>query len=599
MIEPNSFSHIDPFTVYDKIPLVSTATNLYCLYIKASIALGVTPSNLDHRDITYYKEKNVFRCLVLLIPGLGNLAVYLYDHYNKRLPSQGKEKHESPFQAPAVPTNGAMSSKTPETLTVSEPFITVAKDVKISAWSQDQKEAASRLSCQPWFLKDAIPGNVQPLTQEMLLGAHHQALIDEQAFADLLNDQKTFEIAYDPHLLPPEYRAKISHLMTDTLVSTYNADRNVMRPNGSRVSFRGNCQTNPGNQTLDAYDKQLLTDEERVLKRASIITSAYVTNTARGGMDALERTPHTRTFKVLYMHTSGIQFGKFGCSVYKSQFDPLHHDTNELDVSLFVIKPGAKANPTPIIDYFGGQGIPAYDGIKKDQCNALGDGNFDKDYATFFGGYIFNRKAYRESMSRYLNDLVLPTITQRTKQQPFYLKATLFGGEDFSQMIHPETKIIAYLQAELRRAMLRGYINALETDKIPKDSVIEFPYYGEIDSIAKTLIALASQKGVKIVWSPEGDICDYTQQKTVELDTNSNRKTGTTVDPQEFEKKRCLVVLGAGNDMAWAGNESESWVIDPMFANNSNLRLVMNWWANPTVFEQINQISQIAVSPQT
>lgn len=115
---------------------------------------------------------------------------------------------------------------------------------------------------------------------------------------------------------------------------------------------------------------------------------------------------------------------------------------------------------------------------------------------------------------------------------------------------------------------------------MPAGSVIEFPRYGSLDSLPKTLVAelrhYAKQRGVSIVWSEKGDMHDFGKQKDLD---------GNVVDPEFFEQNEALVILNAADVNSWTGDEKSSASVDSINANNSNMRLVMNWWANPHVLK--------------
>lgn len=88
------------FSRYDRIPVVSTITSLYCFYVKLRIVLNTPPSSLSKRNISYYKNKSILRCLVLLLPVIGNLAIYIYD---KRILKQTDSDLNSDAEADFVP----------------------------------------------------------------------------------------------------------------------------------------------------------------------------------------------------------------------------------------------------------------------------------------------------------------------------------------------------------------------------------------------------------------------------------------------------------------------------------------------------------------
>jgi hypothetical protein len=84
----NSSIEVDRY--YDGIPFVSTLTNLYIIFQKCVLipVAEAKTSCLDNHYFTYLEEKSLLRCIVLLLPILGNLIVYLYDC---QYPDDGQE----------------------------------------------------------------------------------------------------------------------------------------------------------------------------------------------------------------------------------------------------------------------------------------------------------------------------------------------------------------------------------------------------------------------------------------------------------------------------------------------------------------------------
>jgi hypothetical protein len=83
-------SSIEADRYYDRIPVISTLTNLYIIFQKCiliPLAEAMTPCQNNHY-FTHLQEKSLLRCIVLLFPFLGNLALYLYDC---QYPDDGQE----------------------------------------------------------------------------------------------------------------------------------------------------------------------------------------------------------------------------------------------------------------------------------------------------------------------------------------------------------------------------------------------------------------------------------------------------------------------------------------------------------------------------
>lgn len=74
------YSRIIDFNNFcDKVPFISTATNLFNLSVKFYLVFQSEASVNEDPNFVYIKNKNIFRCVILLVPVLGNVAVYMYD----------------------------------------------------------------------------------------------------------------------------------------------------------------------------------------------------------------------------------------------------------------------------------------------------------------------------------------------------------------------------------------------------------------------------------------------------------------------------------------------------------------------------------------
>ena len=447
-----------------------------------------------------------------------------------------------------------------------------------------------------------------------VLGHYVAHLLTGPAFdlATLEKDKNSFELHYDLSICN---RAQIEHFVTDTLALTTEGDKQVLRPNGLQFSQAitvpsgGNINYNGGNEkhgfrsntprkyidssykglggysgaelnAIEEYDKDLLTDEERRLKRAGLLSSAYVTVSAEGGFGST-RQPLARSYRVLYMATAGAQFEKYG----RGQFTYVDQktDPNELEAADFIISTGALENNNPLFPhYYSADKIQAHATIQGQTTDItlLDSGDFTKDYVELLDKAFFNRKAFQTANDNYMLDLVIPNIVKRTQKQPFYLKAVLLGGGFFAN-----TDKAGSLRSEVINTTLHSYIKAIEKNLFPAGSVIEFPRYGAESLMPAGLMDKLKQaaftSGIELVWTPQGDICDFKSQRSL---------FGNDVDIATFEAKGCLVVLGAADVMSWHGNEPSSSSVESCFANNSNLRLVMNWWANSKVLKTIQEM---------
>lgn len=62
----------------DRIPLVSSVTNIVDLVAKVNLPKNPAEISKDYY-VTYLSQKSVLRCVVLLVPFIGNLVVKIYD----------------------------------------------------------------------------------------------------------------------------------------------------------------------------------------------------------------------------------------------------------------------------------------------------------------------------------------------------------------------------------------------------------------------------------------------------------------------------------------------------------------------------------------
>lgn len=77
------FVNID--TACDYIPVISTVNNLTDLFLKCTLLKQVSSKSVNENH--YFKHlnnKSHFRCILLLIPGIGNFIISIYDLYNRK-----------------------------------------------------------------------------------------------------------------------------------------------------------------------------------------------------------------------------------------------------------------------------------------------------------------------------------------------------------------------------------------------------------------------------------------------------------------------------------------------------------------------------------
>ncbi|MEK9657298.1 MAG: hypothetical protein VW378_02855 [bacterium] len=444
--------------------------------------------------------------------------------------------------------------------------------------------------------------------------------------------------AYDPmRVLGDQLSVQVNNssdsrdkFLANTLVVTTDGDAQVVRPNGLAYSRAvtpppgGNIEFNGGNekhdfqrtgkrrfyndggstsytgmggytkddlQAVQKYDSTLLlSDQERRMKRATMVNTAYITATAKGGYGGSARIAFEQPVRALFVDATGIQFEKYGRGNFRDEDGHVYE--NELEAADFIIKAGAIENESPLFPAYYDEGkIPAYDTVDLLDLPTLDElsdpQHLHTDYIRLKDGSVFNRKAYNVACRQYMFT-VMKAMKLQTSENPVYLKATLFGGGFFAKV--GDQGFAGDLRQVVIETMLQDYIEMINSGTIVPGSVIEFPHYGNIDSLnpelIKSLKSSANTHGVKLVWTEQGDVLDLDLKTTVD---------GEQVDPKDFEKEGCFVLLNAGDAMSWKGNEPSSASVEAMIGNNSNLRIVMNVWANKLMLEP-EQREQYAAS---
>ena len=82
----NNYFFVKVDAACDYIPVVSTASNLIDLFQKCVILPLMNKQSIaNNHYYTYLKEKNVSRCLVLLIPVIGNIIIKICDYRKFKL----------------------------------------------------------------------------------------------------------------------------------------------------------------------------------------------------------------------------------------------------------------------------------------------------------------------------------------------------------------------------------------------------------------------------------------------------------------------------------------------------------------------------------
>lgn len=106
-------NYIDLDKKLDYIPVVSTATNLFQLFLKATLYFTSQHTIDKNPYYMHITRKPISRCIVLLIPVIGNVIIGIYDFVNKKKKKTLFEKVKSHIQS-------AKDNATP--------YVAVAKD---------------------------------------------------------------------------------------------------------------------------------------------------------------------------------------------------------------------------------------------------------------------------------------------------------------------------------------------------------------------------------------------------------------------------------------------------------------------------------------
>jgi hypothetical protein len=341
-------------------------------------------------------------------------------------------------------------------------------------------------------------------------------------------------------------------------------------------------------QVVEDHDRKLMNDTERRIAARTVLPSFWATFTARGGYGSERRPLPKRTLpdgtsalnKVLIIDAKGPQFEKYGRGSFTYYTEPKHTDLNALEVSDFIIVPGAESNSSPLFpDLYPNGRIPSHAEVETNQADiasAIGK-DFDRNYVKLKDGAYFNRQAYLDRSTKYTN-FVLRTINDRLWGKPYYLKATLYGGGFFA-----DANEAGNLRPEVVYGMILSYTQNIDRGLIPPGSIIEFPSYGKYEDLPqhlrRDLESSARKHQIKLVWTPKGDLFDIDMKTAM-----GNEK----IDPTSFLDNRAFVVLNAGDAMAQFGNEPKSLSVEAMMGNVIS-RAIANVYLNPFGIQSIRE----------
>jgi len=389
-----------------------------------------------------------------------------------------------------------------------------------------------------------------------VVGAEFDSLQAEGAYQDTKMNADSVQVFHNDKLVPSE----ILELLTKTAVRTTNGDLDLLLQNGHK--------------TMEPQDKAyFLNDQERRIKRSSMVLAGRVTVTAKGGYNS-PREKLDKKISVIFVNTAAPQFEKYGMK------------DGELEVVDFIVKKGAPSHQDfekqwKIVDgqiaLYKARGSKApLDSLRNDKglliLHEEHPRSLEADVVRLRNGDFYLMSTFKEEMETYLKDLVLPSIKQMVAGdgRPTYLKATALGAGFFASL-GLNHNFQTSLQKYILESLLKTYERLINQGQFNKGDVIEFPFYN-VKSMPQSLKDAAANAGVEVIWRKNRDLLDFSPVTSVQ---------NKPINPELFNR----VVLNAGDSFSFGGNEGASESVEAMFANNSDLRMVSNWHFNPNILD--------------
>ena len=411
----------------------------------------------------------------------------------------------------------------------------------------------------------------------ILFGDNFYDLCKEGAYDNLKDNAQSFRVFHNSLI----NNDCIVDFLKKTVVITTEGDNRLILPNGEKSIVQ-----------LDKF----LTDKERRLKRASMVTAGKITVTAIGGFRSTRNSQEK--CEVIFVNSAAPQFEKYGMNF------------GELEVSDFIVKKDAARNFEPLFNKYYSDGfIPGHveletiqENINKTLEDAKDQGinlSLDKlrqehpvlvldesspnaleaDVVKLRNGDFLLLNSSKKAMEDYIGSLILPATYEivGNDSRPIFLKATAFGAGFFSELGYGVNAQKIQLTKYVFNILVKNYETLIKQGKFKKGAVIEFPFY-DLSLLTENLKQVAKDAGIELVWKGNTrDLLDFAPVESV---------SGTILNPKDYN----IVILNAGDTFAFTGNEPESNSLEAMIANNSNLRLVANFHFNPNLLDPKNHI---------
>lgn len=132
---------------WDRLPVISTVSNIVNLFIKTVVLPFKSPSSVGGNPFyVHLKDKSFTRCIVLLIPVLGNVAVWVYDMSQRKY-------DDAEYMLNALREGSLSAAKASERLADNIDFMTKALEFNAE---QVVKAASSDLRSNEIFMLAAI-----------------------------------------------------------------------------------------------------------------------------------------------------------------------------------------------------------------------------------------------------------------------------------------------------------------------------------------------------------------------------------------------------------------------------------------------------------
>lgn len=162
-IHPISRFLVSTDKVCDYLPVLSTATNIMNLFLKCVVLpLKSQASIQSSHYFTHLSQKSFTRCIVLLLPLIGQIAIALYDCTHRKKITLSPTSQPTPRALPAPSAQPTIKPKKPATI---KPVYTEegkALDA-IGKNSENLKYVTKELLQTPGFLEKAIARNPRAL----------------------------------------------------------------------------------------------------------------------------------------------------------------------------------------------------------------------------------------------------------------------------------------------------------------------------------------------------------------------------------------------------------------------------------------------------